>query len=128
MNKTKQNKTKQNKTKQNKTKQSLLCRYGLTSAAALLLTFGGASVVKANHQQRQELAQKKDALMTDLYKNLEQMKKGTLPSSNDDVEASTIKKMLKYLEERDRLENQWREKLFEGMQNKLFDGQDGAPG
>ncbi|HHK0340144.1 TPA: hypothetical protein ACQN9S_001822, partial [Streptococcus pyogenes] len=30
---------------------SLLCRYGLTSAAALLLTFGGASAVKANQQQ-----------------------------------------------------------------------------
>ncbi|HER1519105.1 TPA: collagen-like protein, partial [Streptococcus pyogenes] len=50
MNKTKQNKTKQNKTKQNKTKHSLLCRYGLTSAAALLLTFGGASAVKADSQ------------------------------------------------------------------------------
>ncbi|HFX5557333.1 TPA: peptidase, partial [Streptococcus pyogenes] len=47
-NKTKQNKTKQNKTKQNKTKQNLLCRYGLTSAAALLLTFGSASAVKAD--------------------------------------------------------------------------------
>ncbi|MFB1286952.1 hypothetical protein ACETGY_04660, partial [Streptococcus pyogenes] len=47
MNKTKQNKTKQNKTKQNK----LLCRYGLTSAAALLLTFGGVSAVKADEQQ-----------------------------------------------------------------------------
>ncbi|HER7177670.1 TPA: collagen-like protein, partial [Streptococcus pyogenes] len=44
------NKTKQNKTKQNKTKHSLLCRYGLTSAAALLLTFGGASAVKADSQ------------------------------------------------------------------------------
>ncbi|OYO23195.1 hypothetical protein B8B85_01450, partial [Streptococcus pyogenes] len=50
MNKTKQNKTKQNKTKQNKTKQNLLCRYGLTSAAALLLTFGGASAVKADNE------------------------------------------------------------------------------
>ncbi|HEQ0616718.1 TPA: hypothetical protein VD004_000541, partial [Streptococcus pyogenes] len=39
-----------NKTKQNKTKHSLLCRYGLTSAAALLLTFGGASAVKADSQ------------------------------------------------------------------------------
>ncbi|HFX4103219.1 TPA: hypothetical protein ACIEKG_001511, partial [Streptococcus pyogenes] len=39
------------RTKQNKTKHSLLCRYGLTSAAALLLTFGGASAVKADEQQ-----------------------------------------------------------------------------
>ncbi|HGH9921743.1 TPA: peptidase, partial [Streptococcus pyogenes] len=126
-NKTKQNKTKQNKTKQNKTKHSLLCRYGLTSAAALLLTFGGASAVKADNQQL-ELAKKKNDLMTELHSNLEQMKSGTLPSSNGDVEESTVKKILKYLEERDRLEDQWREKLFEGMQNKLFDGQDGAKG
>ncbi|HFU5199038.1 TPA: hypothetical protein ACGOGM_001701, partial [Streptococcus pyogenes] len=56
-NKTKQNKTKQNKTKQNKTKHSLLCRYGLTSAAALLLTFGGASAVKADEQVIREIQQ-----------------------------------------------------------------------
>ncbi|HHJ9853800.1 TPA: peptidase, partial [Streptococcus pyogenes] len=130
MNKTKQNKTKQNKTKQNKTKHSLLCRYGLTSAAALLLTFGGASAVKANNHQS-ELARKRDVFMNELnelHNNLERMKNGALPSSNDNVEASTVQKMLKYLEERDRLEDQWREKLFAGMQNKLFDGQDGAQG
>ncbi|HGI7720126.1 TPA: hypothetical protein ACJT0R_001726, partial [Streptococcus pyogenes] len=57
-NKTKQNKTKQNKTKQNKTKQNrLLCRYGLTSAAALLLTFGGASAVKADGEGIRETQQ-----------------------------------------------------------------------
>ncbi|HHK1519165.1 TPA: hypothetical protein ACQOHP_001828, partial [Streptococcus pyogenes] len=55
MDKTKQNKTKQNKTKQNKTKHSLLCRYGLTSAAALLLTFGGASAVRADEAGRKEV-------------------------------------------------------------------------
>ncbi|HHH4908529.1 TPA: hypothetical protein ACP0RL_000238 [Streptococcus pyogenes] len=92
-----------------------------------MLTFGGASAVKADNQQL-ELAKKKNDLMTELHSNLEQMKSGTLPSSNGDVEESTVKKILKYLEERDRLEDQWREKLFEGMQNKLFDGQDGAKG
>ncbi|HES5177460.1 TPA: collagen-like protein, partial [Streptococcus pyogenes] len=51
------NKTKQNKTKQNKTKHSLLCRYGLTSAAALLLTFGGVSAVKADEQSNIEALQ-----------------------------------------------------------------------
>ncbi|HHK1519174.1 TPA: peptidase, partial [Streptococcus pyogenes] len=109
---------------------SLLCRYGLTSAAALLLTFGGASAVKADASQRLDLSRKRDTLMSDLDKlrnNLE-MKKGTLPSSNGVVEESTIRKILKYLEERDQLEDQWREKLFDGMQNKLFDGQDGERG
>ncbi|HER0777678.1 TPA: peptidase, partial [Streptococcus pyogenes] len=103
---------------------SLLCRYGLTSAAALLLTFGGASAVRANDHQL-ELSRKRNTLMgelNELHNNIE-MKSGTLPSSNGDVEESTVKKILKYLEERDRLEDQWREKLFEGMQNKLFDGQ-----
>ncbi|HGK7696557.1 TPA: peptidase, partial [Streptococcus pyogenes] len=66
--------------------------------------------------------------LNELHNNLERMKNGALPSSNDNVEASTVQKMLKYLEERDRLEDQWREKLFAGMQNKLFDGQDGAQG
>ncbi|HHS7821631.1 TPA: LPXTG-anchored collagen-like adhesin Scl2/SclB, partial [Streptococcus pyogenes] len=46
-----------NKTKQNKTKHSLLCRYGLTSAAALLLTFGGASAVKADEKVIKEIQQ-----------------------------------------------------------------------
>lgn len=95
-----------------------------------MLTFGGASVVKADASQRLDLSRKRDTLMSDLDKlrnNLE-MKKGTLPSSNGVVEESTIRKILKYLEERDQLEDQWREKLFDGMQNKLFDGQDGKDG
>ncbi|HFX5699716.1 TPA: hypothetical protein ACIE4J_001316, partial [Streptococcus pyogenes] len=61
-NKTKQNKTKQNKTKQNKTKHSLLCRYGLTSAAALLLTFGGAIAVKADGKGIREMQERLSAL------------------------------------------------------------------
>ncbi|HHJ7268091.1 TPA: hypothetical protein ACQMR7_001834, partial [Streptococcus pyogenes] len=61
-NKTKQNKTKQNKTKQNKTKHSLLCRYGLTSAAALLLTFGGASAVKADSEGIRKTQERLSAL------------------------------------------------------------------
>ncbi|HEP1467845.1 TPA: hypothetical protein VB465_001495, partial [Streptococcus pyogenes] len=74
MNKTKQNKTKQNKTKQNKTKQSLLCRYGLTSAAALLLTFGGASAVRADEAGRkgvQDDLQKQREAFPQLKKYLE---------------------------------------------------------
>ncbi|HES3288040.1 TPA: LPXTG-anchored collagen-like adhesin Scl2/SclB, partial [Streptococcus pyogenes] len=62
MNKTKQNKTKQNKTKQNKTKHSLLCCYGLTSAAALLLTFGGAIAVKADGKGIREMQERLSAL------------------------------------------------------------------
>ncbi|HER5508453.1 TPA: hypothetical protein VKZ36_000001, partial [Streptococcus pyogenes] len=68
------NKTKQNKTKQNKTKHSLLCRYGLTSAAALLLTFGGASAVRADEAGRkgvQDDLQKQREAFPQLKKYLE---------------------------------------------------------
>lgn len=64
MNKTK-TKQKQNKTK---TKHSLLCRYGLTSAAALLLTFGGASAVKADEQE--EKAKVRTELIQELAQGL----------------------------------------------------------
>ncbi|HHJ8147540.1 TPA: hypothetical protein ACQNKO_001751, partial [Streptococcus pyogenes] len=73
-NKTKQNKTKQNKTKQNKTKHSLLCRYGLTSAAALLLTFGGTSTVKANGEGIREIQQKLSDLRESFPKVAESFK------------------------------------------------------
>ncbi|HEQ8841956.1 TPA: collagen-like protein, partial [Streptococcus pyogenes] len=67
MNKTKQNKTKQNKTKQN----SLLCRYGLTSAAALLLAFGGASAVKADQQPTIEETQSQLQDLREAFPKLE---------------------------------------------------------
>ncbi|HHJ6970523.1 TPA: hypothetical protein ACQMXN_001846, partial [Streptococcus pyogenes] len=70
MNKTKQNKTKQNKTKQNKTKHSLLCRYGLTSAAALLLAFGGASAVRAD-QRTIEMTQEQLQAIREAFPKLE---------------------------------------------------------
>ncbi|HHS3454972.1 TPA: LPXTG-anchored collagen-like adhesin Scl2/SclB, partial [Streptococcus pyogenes] len=94
MNKTKQNKTKQNKTKQNKTKQnSLLCRYGLTSAAALLLTFGGASAVKADEQGIREIQQNLSEIRNRFPKVDDRFKENNLWSS------SPIYQHLKALEE-----------------------------
>ncbi|HEQ9503328.1 TPA: collagen-like protein, partial [Streptococcus pyogenes] len=82
MNKTKQNKTKQNKTKQNKTKHSLLCRYGLTSAAALLLTFGGASAVKADNESIVATQRKLSELREGFPKVTDSFKNNNLWSSN----------------------------------------------
>ncbi|HFH9756982.1 TPA: hypothetical protein ACGOIM_000547, partial [Streptococcus pyogenes] len=82
MNKTKQNKTKQNKTKQNKTKHSLLCRYGLTSAAALLLTFGGASAVKADEQGIREIQQNLSEIRDKFPKVTESFKDNNLYPQN----------------------------------------------
>ncbi|HER6304563.1 TPA: hypothetical protein VLN34_001840, partial [Streptococcus pyogenes] len=74
--------TKQNKTKQNKTKHSLLCRYGLTSAAALLLTFGGASAVKANGEDIREIQQKLSDLRESFPKVTESFKDNNLYLQN----------------------------------------------
>ncbi|WP_458794257.1 collagen-like domain-containing protein, partial [Streptococcus pyogenes] len=137
------NKTKQNKTKQNKTKHSLLCRYGLTSAAALLLTFGGASAVKANEIDRQK-ANDRDNLMKKLTSEVENSSKNNLPgipesgyTGNPDVWKleNSITSVLGYLTEiRSYLEKQkehdeeWKNELTRGIQKKLFDGQDGRNG
>ncbi|HHJ9875309.1 TPA: peptidase, partial [Streptococcus pyogenes] len=131
MNKTKQNKTKQNKTKQNKTKQnSLLCRYGLTSAAALLLTFGGASAVRADDKAKAEV---RNQLLEKLGEGLNdiQDKKFPTPTPADNggsLSPTYVKELLKYLEERDKAENKWRDTLLDGIQRRAFDGQDGKPG
>ncbi|HHD5641877.1 TPA: peptidase, partial [Streptococcus pyogenes] len=121
-NKTKQNKTKQNKIKQNKTKHSLLCRYGLTSAAALLLTFGGASAVRADAQGASN--NNKEKLIRELGEGLTRIEKSKIPTPG----ADDMEKLLKYLQERDKAEDDWRSRLLQGMQERAFDGRDGQPG
>ncbi|HEP6490459.1 TPA: collagen-like protein, partial [Streptococcus pyogenes] len=119
MNKTKQNKTKQNKTKQNKTKHSLLCRYGLTSAAALLLTFGGASAVKADAVGRQQV---QDELQNQ-RKALPRLKEFYKDTPNSGVENTPI---YKYLTEMEGKLNRYLETLDEGLHQ--LQGDKGEPG
>ncbi|HER5563244.1 TPA: peptidase, partial [Streptococcus pyogenes] len=129
MNKTKQNKTKQNKTKQNKTKHSLLCRYGLTSAAALLLTFGGASAVRADVQDDSLVkARARNELLKELGEGLERIEKKTFPTPGNHLDNTYMTKLLKYLQEREQDENNWRTRLLKGIQDRALDGQDGAQG
>ncbi|HFZ4672136.1 TPA: hypothetical protein ACIKPI_001153, partial [Streptococcus pyogenes] len=119
MNKTKQNKTKQNKTKQNKTKHSLLCRYGLTSAAALLLTFGGASAVKADAVGRQQV---QDELQNQ-RKALPRLKEFYKDTPNSGVENTPI---YKYLTEMEGKLNRYLETLDKGLHQ--LQGDKGEPG
>ncbi|HHJ9533397.1 TPA: peptidase, partial [Streptococcus pyogenes] len=110
---------------------SLLCRYGLTSAAALLLTFGGASAVRADGQQDEPLskAKAKTALLAKLGMGLEDIGKKELPPlDGGNLGVDGMEKLLKYLKERDKAENEWRDTLLKGMQDRLFDGQDGQTG
>ncbi|HEQ4003425.1 TPA: adhesin Scl2 [Streptococcus pyogenes] len=120
-NKTKQNKTKQNKTKQNKTKHSLLCRYGLTSAAALLLTFGGASAVKAEENEK---VREQEKLIQQLSEKLVEI--NDLQTLNGDKES--IQSLVDYLTRRGKLEEEWMEYLNSGIQRKLFVGPKGPAG
>ncbi|MEY2162389.1 hypothetical protein AB7978_02450, partial [Streptococcus pyogenes] len=130
-NKTKQNKTKQNKTKQNKTKHSLLCRYGLTSAAALLLAFGGASAVRADDQENKaNVREKREKLLKELVTGIERIENEHFPppgnrNSGDYLDQTYMTNLLKYLKERDQAENEWRNSLLKGIQDRAFDGQDG---
>ncbi|HER1679274.1 TPA: collagen-like protein, partial [Streptococcus pyogenes] len=117
MNKTKQNKTKQNKTKQNKTKHSLLCRYGLTSAAALLLTFGGASAVKADSRSIRETQEK-------LYELQEQFPKVEDIYKDNSVLRQTP--VYKYLEQLDKSLKSYLQELNGGLHH--LKGDQGEPG
>ncbi|HES2432610.1 TPA: collagen-like protein, partial [Streptococcus pyogenes] len=105
-----------NKTKQNR----LLCRYGLTSAAALLLTFGGASAVKADVEGRQQVQDKlqkqREALprVKDYYKDIR----------NAGVEDSPVYKYLTDME--DKL-NRYLETLDEGLHQLQGDKGDRGP-
>ncbi|HFV1678596.1 TPA: hypothetical protein ACGOH7_000273, partial [Streptococcus pyogenes] len=116
MNKTKQNKTKQNKTKQNR----LLCRYGLTSAAALLLTFGGASAVKADVVGRQQV---QDELQNQ-RKALPRLKEFYKDTPNSGVENTPI---YKYLTEMEGKLNRYLETLDEGLHQLQGDKGEAGP-
>ncbi|HER2409271.1 TPA: collagen-like protein, partial [Streptococcus pyogenes] len=143
-NKTKQNKTKQNKTKQNKTKHSLLCRYGLTSAAALLLTFGGASAVKADGNSKSN-AEERAALMEKLNGSSTKIDQEEVPKVPERYETQGLpdvttvendislihhhlQQLKQYLETRKQDEKVWREELFKGIQQRLLGGEQGERG
>ncbi|VHB95986.1 LPXTG-anchored collagen-like adhesin Scl2/SclB [Streptococcus pyogenes] len=124
------NKTKQNKTKQNKTKHSLLCRYGLTSAAALLLTFGGASAVKADEGQMKFLSE-------DLKKELDEEYSNYIPKVNDSTGGVVggqiqvkeyLEKIQTYLENQKKYDQRWKEKLTNSIKNGTFQGPKGERG
>ncbi|HEP2353014.1 TPA: LPXTG cell wall anchor domain-containing protein [Streptococcus pyogenes] len=105
-----------NKTKQNR----LLCRYGLTSAAALLLTFGGASAVKADVVGRQQV---QDELQNQ-RKALPRLKEFYKDTPNSGVENTPI---YKYLTEMEGKLNRYLETLDEGLHQLQGDKGEAGP-
>ncbi|WP_447395780.1 LPXTG-anchored collagen-like adhesin Scl2/SclB, partial [Streptococcus pyogenes] len=115
----------------NKTKHSLLCRYGLTSAAALLLAFGGASAVRADDSNEAEARAKavvRNRLIAELGTGLQDIEKKKFPIQGSNDDKTYMKELLAYLKERDQAEDKWRGILLGGIQKRAFDGQDGKPG
>ncbi|HER1323377.1 TPA: peptidase, partial [Streptococcus pyogenes] len=116
----------------NKTKHSLLCCYGLTSAAALLLTFGGASAVRADEENEAKAkAEVRNQLIGNLAQGLNDIERKEFPTpanNSGNLSDSDMKKLLAYLKERDEAEDKWRGVLLDGIQKHAFDGQDGKPG
>ncbi|HEQ0672171.1 TPA: LPXTG cell wall anchor domain-containing protein [Streptococcus pyogenes] len=120
-----------NKTKQNKTKHSLLCRYGLTSAAALLLTFGGASAVKADGEDAQKRAQiqKREELLSALIDGTSRLENKQFPyPGSTGLDDTYMNSLIQYLQERKQIEDKWRASLLKGIQDHVLDGQDGDRG
>ncbi|HER9466258.1 TPA: LPXTG cell wall anchor domain-containing protein [Streptococcus pyogenes] len=120
-----------NKTKQNKTKHSLLCRYGLTSAAALLLTFGGASAVKADGEDAQKRAQiqKREELLSALIDGTSKLENKQFPyPGSTGLDDTYMNSLIQYLQERKQIEDKWRASLLKGIQDHVLDGQDGDRG
>ncbi|HER6417279.1 TPA: collagen-like protein, partial [Streptococcus pyogenes] len=119
-----------NKTKQNKTKHSLLCRYGLTSAATLLLTFGGASAVKADEgADAKKRAQERGELLSALIDGTTRLKNKQFPHpGNTGIDNPYMNSLIEYLQEREQVEDSWRARLLKGIQDRVLDGQDGRNG
>ncbi|HEQ3730033.1 TPA: collagen-like protein, partial [Streptococcus pyogenes] len=99
-----------NKTKQNKTKHSLLCRYGLTSAAALLLTFGGASAVKADSSAAGQ--QKIQDMLQEQRQKFPRLEEYLKDSPNSGIERTPI---FKYLTQMEAELNRYLETLDENL-------------
>ncbi|HES7984264.1 TPA: LPXTG cell wall anchor domain-containing protein [Streptococcus pyogenes] len=115
----------------NKTKHSLLCRYGLTSAAALLLTFGGASAVKADGEDAQKRAQiqKREELLSALIDGTSRLENKQFPyPGSTGLDDTYMNSLIQYLQERKQIEDKWRASLLKGIQDHVLDGQDGDRG
>ncbi|HHD5304547.1 TPA: LPXTG-anchored collagen-like adhesin Scl2/SclB, partial [Streptococcus pyogenes] len=111
---------------------SLLCRYGLTSAAALLLTFGGASAVRADEgedAQKRAQIQKREELLSALIDGTSRLENKQFPyPGSTGLDDTYVNSLIQYLQERKQIEDKWRASLLKGIQDHVLDGQDGDRG
>ncbi|MFP1651293.1 hypothetical protein ACLDVN_08340, partial [Streptococcus pyogenes] len=110
----------------------LVCRYGLTTAAAILATFGGGVAnVRANAESMQYVGKDLEKTLDEDYDNyvpkVGDSKKNGDPNGSVDVEAY-ITKVQNYLENQKKLDRKWKDKLAKSIQNGTFQGDKGDIG
>ncbi|HER0864233.1 TPA: LPXTG cell wall anchor domain-containing protein [Streptococcus pyogenes] len=116
----------------------LVWRYGLTSAAAVLLAFGGGvSSVKADNQKesRAELLQKLTELQSQHQDNvpktsgIEEEWTFLGGTSYDSVELyKYLQKMEQYLEKQKKHEEEWKKEIIAGLESDALRGEKGEAG
>ncbi|HGK7812096.1 TPA: LPXTG-anchored collagen-like adhesin Scl1/SclA [Streptococcus pyogenes] len=114
----------------------LVWRYGLTSAAAVLLAFGGgASSVKADDQNESRAELLKKLQLQLQFKNpVPETNKipqegGWLGTSYDSVELyKYLQQVQEYLEKQQHHEEQWKKEITEGLKSDALRGEKGERG
>ncbi|MEN4360389.1 LPXTG-anchored collagen-like adhesin Scl1/SclA [Streptococcus pyogenes] len=110
-----------------------VCRYGLTTAAAILATFGGGGVanVSADAESMRYVGRDLEETLDKDYSNyvpkVGDSKKNGNPNGSVDVEAY-ITKVQNYLENQKKLDREWKNKLSKSIQNGTFQGDKGDMG
>ncbi|HFG0228569.1 TPA: LPXTG-anchored collagen-like adhesin Scl1/SclA [Streptococcus pyogenes] len=109
-----------------------VCRYGLTTAAAILATFGGgvANVSADAESMRyvgEDLQKELDKSSEEYVPKVNNFRKDRLPNGQLQVE-EYLTKIQSYLEEWKKRDDTWKEKVTKSIQNGTFQGDKGDMG
>ncbi|HEP1480168.1 TPA: collagen-like protein [Streptococcus pyogenes] len=110
----------------------LVCRYGLTTAAAILATFGGGVAnVRANAESMQYVGKDLEKTLEKDYENyvpkINNSREGRDPSKPVNIE-DYLARIQEYLEARKRDDYEWKDKITKSIQNGTFQGDKGERG
>ncbi|HEP1464634.1 LPXTG-anchored collagen-like adhesin Scl1/SclA [Streptococcus pyogenes] len=109
----------------------LVCRYGLTTAAAILATFGGVANVRANAESMQYVGKDLEKTLEKDYENyvpkVNNSREGRDPSKPVNIE-DYLARIQEYLEARKRDDYEWKDKITKSIQNGTFQGDKGDMG
>ncbi|VGY40370.1 collagen-like surface protein [Streptococcus pyogenes] len=109
----------------------LVCRYGLTTAAAILATFGGVANVRANAESMQYVGKDLEKTLEKDYENyvpkINNSREGRDPSKPVNIE-DYLARIQGYLEARKRDDYEWKDKITKSIQNGTFQGDKGDMG